>query len=106
MVLKLTPAEFLERRRADPSWAMLDVREPWEVEVAAIPESLHIPMSAIASRLDELDAGRPLAVVCHSGVRSLRVAEFLEQQGFAEVANIEGGIDAWSLEIDDTVPRY
>lgn len=106
MLLKFTPEEFLRHRRSNPSWVLLDVREPWEIELASIQDTLKIPMSAVASRIGELDREQPLAVVCHSGVRSLRVAEFLDQQGFAEVANIEGGIDAWSREIDDTVPRY
>ena len=63
-------------------------------------------MNTIPARLAELDAGRPVACLCHHGGRSQRVAMFLAQQGFANVANIAGGIDAWSQERDPSVPRY
>lgn len=63
-------------------------------------------MSDIAERYVELDSGRPLAVLCHSGVRSARVAEFLSGQGFTRIANIAGGIDAWSTDVDNSLPRY
>jgi rhodanese-related sulfurtransferase len=63
-------------------------------------------MGELTGRLTELDPSRPLACLCHHGARSLRVAAFLEQQGFAQLANITGGIDAWSREHDASVPRY
>ncbi len=106
VVVDLSPAEFVSRQQSGGDWSLLDVRERWEIEAASIAGSVNIPMAEISSRMRELDSDRPVAVICHSGVRSLRVAEFLEQQGFTTVANIRGGIDAWSLEIDNTVPRY
>jgi rhodanese-related sulfurtransferase len=63
-------------------------------------------MSEIPARLGELDAARPVACLCHHGTRSQRVASFLAQRGFGQVANIAGGIDAWSGELDGAVPRY
>lgn len=102
---QLAPAEFV-RRESSQSWQLLDVRECWETEVAAIERAIRIPMMEIPARLAELDARRPVAVICHSGVRSARVAEYLLAQGFATVANIAGGIDRWSLDVDDRVPRY
>ena len=89
---------------------VLDVREPWELQTASVTaegfDLVAIPMSQITTRLGELDAARPVAVLCHHGARSQRVAMFLAQQGFGEVANIAGGIEAWSQERDPTVPRY
>lgn len=89
---------------------VLDVREPWEVQTASVRpdgfELVTIPMNEIPGRLAQLDAGRPVACLCHHGARSQRVAMFLAQQGFAQVANIAGGIEAWSLEHDPGVPRY
>lgn len=89
---------------------VLDVREPEELQLARIQpdgfELLVIPMNDIPARLAELDAERPVAVLCHRGGRSQRVAMYLASNGFATVANIAGGIDAWSLERDDSVPRY
>jgi rhodanese-related sulfurtransferase len=90
---------------------VLDVREAWEVQTASVQpdasfELAVIPMSQMPGPLAQLDPDRPVAVLCHHGNRSQRVAMFLEQQGFAKVANIAGGIDAWSLERDAAVPRY
>lgn len=89
---------------------VLDVREPWELQEASVRadgfELLAIPMGSLASRLGELDPLRPLACLCHHGVRSQHVAAFLERQGFDHVANITGGIHAWSQECDPAVPCY
>ena len=90
---------------------VLDVREPWELQTASVKpdasfELAAIPMNEVPARMAQLDPGRPVACLCHHGGRSQRVAMFLEQQGFAKVANIAGGIDAWSLERDAAVPRY
>lgn len=89
---------------------VLDVREPWELEQAAVPaqgfELLTIPMGSLPARLNELDPERPTACLCHHGVRSLHVAAYLEHHGHECVANISGGIDAWAQEHDPSVPRY
>lgn len=85
---------------------LLDVREHDELAVAAVAEAVHIPMREIPARLTELDRDRPLVVMCHSGGRSRRVAEYLRSSGFVDVFNLRGGIDAWSVELDETVPRY
>jgi len=105
---ELTPTEFCERwpagRRDDVT--LLDVREPAEWQTARVADALHIPMQTVPGRLDELDPAHTYVVMCHGGVRSLRVAEFLAASGYARVFNLTGGIDAWSLEIDSSVPRY
>lgn len=89
---------------------VLDVREPWEFQTAHITpegfELLNLPMGQIPSQLATLDPERPVACLCHHGMRSMQVAMFLNHHDFAQVANIEGGIDAWSLQRDTTVPRY
>ena len=89
---------------------LLDVREPAEWQLASVDaagaESLRLPMHSLPPRLHELDPERPVAVLCHHGGRSMQVAMFLKQQGFARVANVAGGIDAWSLQVDPSVPRY
>lgn len=89
---------------------LLDVREPWEVGTArvapgAVPLAC-IPMNEVPGRLDELDPAEPVWVLCHHGMRSAQVAGFLERRGFAQVFNVAGGIDAWSLDVDHQVPRY
>lgn len=90
---------------------LLDVREPWEFELASLRadglETLNVPMSQIVQRVAELDPSRPTVCLCHHGMRSAQVAAFLEQRhGFASVTNFTGGIDAWSTEVDARVPRY
>jgi rhodanese-related sulfurtransferase len=89
---------------------VLDVREPWELKAAAVNpagfELVAIPMREIPARLAELDPARSIACLCHHGNRSQHVAAFLAQHGFSQLANIAGGIDAWSLERDPGVPRY
>ena len=107
MVDELSPRDVADRLRGGPhAPVLLDVREPFERETARIDPSLHIPMQEVPGRLVELPRDRPLVVYCHTGVRSAMVAGFLEQHGFRQVANLRGGIDAWSCEVDDQVPRY
>ncbi len=102
------PAETVsERLRRDPSsLVLLDVREPWERDLAVIEPSLHIPMAEVPQRLAELPTDRPIVVYCHGGARSAMIAGFLEHHGFESVANLAGGIDAWSVVVDPKVPRY
>lgn len=95
---------------AHPGSLLLDVREPWEVALAAIHidgvESLQVPMNELPERLAELDPARPIVCICHHGVRSVQVVAFLQRQGFDSVYNLAGGIDAWSAVVDTTVPVY
>jgi len=84
---------------------LIDVREPWEYKIAQIGGKL-IPQNEIPNRLSEIDRDREVIVHCHSGVRSQRIAEFLQQAGFPRVANLAGGIQAWSEQIDPKVPKY
>ena len=87
---------------------LLDVREPEEFATATIEGSLQIPMRTIPSRLADLEPhrGERIVVHCHHGGRSARVAQWLRDQGFEQVQNMAGGIDAWSQQVDPTVPRY
>jgi rhodanese-related sulfurtransferase len=104
------PAWFQAQAAADRPPVVLDVREPWELQAASVKaegfELVAMPMNEIPARLGELDPARPIACLCHHGTRSQRVASFLSQRGFDQVANIAGGIDAWSSERDPAVPRY
>ena len=106
---ELSPTEFADRW---PDYArgndvvLLDVREHDELAVAAVAGALHIPMREVPGRLADLDTQKPLVVMCHSGGRSRRVAEYLLGQGFTTVFNLRGGIDAWSTQLDSQIPRY
>jgi rhodanese-related sulfurtransferase len=85
---------------------LLDVREPWEVETAAIADSCAIPMHEIPGRLDEIPRDQPIVCICHHGVRSLQVAHYLARQGFGPLFNLTGGIDAWARDVDPACPTY
>ncbi len=106
MVEDVTPVDFVRHHAADDRWQLLDVREPWEVDIVTVSDARPIPMVEIPARLSELDKSQPLAVLCHSGVRSRRIAEFLHEQGFLKVVNIAGGIDAWAEHVDTSMKRY
>ena len=85
----------------------MDVREKNEFEIARIPNSKLIPLSEFSKRvLEELKPEMDLVLHCHHGGRSQRASEYLVSMGFKNVANLAGGIDAWSVEIDNTIPRY
>ena len=92
--------------RVEPKPFLLDVREPWEVQTCALDNFVNIPMGQIPARLDELNREQPVVVVCHHGIRSQRVALFLEHAGFEKVYNLRGGVDAWAKEVDPTFPVY
>jgi rhodanese-related sulfurtransferase len=93
---------------------VLDVREPWETLTASVQpladaqafDVLFMPMQSIPQRLAELPQDRPIACLCHHGIRSQQVAAFLLNRGFEQVVNIAGGIDAWSHELDASVATY
>jgi rhodanese-related sulfurtransferase len=108
-VPELSPTEFAARwpnYGSGDEVVLLDVREHDELAVAGLDGALHIPMRDVPARLEELDRAKPIVVMCHSGGRSRRVAEFLQGNGFPNVFNLKGGIDAWSMQIDSRVPRY
>lgn len=102
--------QWLASARATGMPVVLDVREPHELQMASVKADgfalLTIPMGVLPVRLSELDPAQPIACLCHHGGRSMQVAQFLMSRGFEHVANIAGGINAWSAERDPAVPRY
>ena len=85
---------------------LLDVREAWEIERAALADALWVPMHEVPNRVAELDATAEIVVVCHHGVRSFHIARFLEQQGFGHVYNLQGGVEGWARQVDPTMQTY
>jgi rhodanese-related sulfurtransferase len=107
MFRQLGASAVAQRLREGPdAIVLLDVREPFERRLASIAPSLHIPMNEVPDRMDEIPKDREVVVYCHVGARSILVAAFLEASGFPSVANLAGGIDAWAVEVDRSVPRY
>ncbi len=108
MVTQINVKQLAERLAEGQAVYLLDVRQPQEQEIAALPDSYLIPLGELPGRADEI---RPpddalVVVYCHHGIRSLSGAAILEQLGFKNVVSLTGGIDAWSLHVDPTVPRY
>ena len=95
---------YTHLKKTSTKRTILDVREPWEYQIACLPESLNIPMSEMFTRLTELDSQSEIIVICHHGIRSRAIAKLLEQQGFENVINLSGGIDSWSRTVDPDIP--
>lgn len=92
-------------RLAAAEAVLLDVREPFERSLATVAGALAVPMRELPARVGELPRDRPLHVLCHHGVRSRVVADWLVAQGF-DAHNVEGGIDAWATDVDASIGRY
>jgi molybdopterin/thiamine biosynthesis adenylyltransferase/rhodanese-related sulfurtransferase len=105
-----TPAisvhELKQKMDAREAFQLIDVREPFEHEIARIDGAKLIPLGEFAQRVDELQREQPIIVHCHSGKRSAQAVRLLQQRGFTNAYNLEGGIDAWSDQIDPSVPKY
>lgn len=116
MITQIRPAAFSQwlASQSDSTPLVLDVREPWEINMASIQplvdapafDVLFMPMQSIPNRLPELPQDRVIACLCHHGIRSQQVAAFLHHRGFEQVINIAGGIDAWSRELDASIAVY
>lgn len=90
----------------EPTPLLLDVREPAEFNICHIESSQLLPMGQVVAAIDDLPKERPIVVICHHGMRSLSIAMYLEQQGFEQVMNLSGGIDAWSRQVDLDMQTY
>ena len=110
MISQITPTDLPQWLQSQSAPVVLDVREPSEWQTASVQAEgftlVKLSMNDIPARLAELDPQQAIACLCHHGARSQRVAQFLVQNGFENVVNIAGGIDAWSLQRDASVPRY
>lgn len=107
--LQVAPRNVKERIDAGEQLVLIDVREPWEHQRARIEGSRLVPMNTVPANLPMLDGlgdEAALIVLCHHGIRSLQVVNWLREQGVEACQSMEGGIDRWSLEIDPAVPRY
>jgi adenylyltransferase/sulfurtransferase len=85
---------------------LLDVREPHELQISALPQAVNIPLGGLAAHLSELDSAEEMVIFCKSGSRSARALELLVSAGFKKVKNLKGGINAWAQEVDKSLPIY
>ncbi len=105
-ITQLSAIQLQKKIQNGEDLLLLDVREQNEFDYAHIEGSRLIPLSLIPLRRDELDSDKGIVLICHHGVRSMQASIFLEQCGFEQLYNLTGGIDAWSVECDSSVPRY
>ena len=95
-----------EMRKTGEEHTLLDIREEEELAISSIEGALHIPMNTLPENLDQLTKDHPIVVMCHVGGRSAQVCDWLNSNGFENAVNLEGGIFAWSADIDPSVPSY
>jgi len=106
MVPEISPRELAEQLKSDTPPLLIDVREPSEYDYCRIEGAQLKPMGDLMTWINELDKEAAIVCQCHTGVRSLQVARYLQRLGFKKVFNLRGGIDAWSVQVDPNVPRY
>ena len=106
MIKHLTPEQLKASLDENNSMLLLDVREPWEYALCHIDKSVNISMSNISSTVEKFDPESEIVVICHHGIRSLQVANYLAERGFNKLTSLEGGVDAWAKSIDQTMPQY
>jgi adenylyltransferase/sulfurtransferase len=106
MYQSITPKQAIERLKAGEQFRFIDVREPQEYAVARVEQAELLPLTRFNEWIDSLDADEEIVVMCHHGIRSANVCMYLTRNGFEKVFNLEGGIDLWSIEADENIPRY
>jgi rhodanese-related sulfurtransferase len=102
----ISPKELKTRLDKGDKLVLMDVREEWEYSLAKIDDSILIPLGTLPQSLTRLNRDSEIIAICHHGMRSADATNFLIQQGFQNVKNLVGGIDAWSTQVDGAVPRY
>jgi molybdopterin/thiamine biosynthesis adenylyltransferase/rhodanese-related sulfurtransferase len=102
----ITPADLSAEIERGEDLVLLDVREPWEAEIASLPGSMLVPLGSLESVIDKLDPAENFVVYCHHGMRSEQALRVLQQRGFDHARHLSGGIDAWSRDVDGDVARY
>jgi adenylyltransferase/sulfurtransferase len=103
---EMDPIDVRQLLETNPGAIIVDVREPFEFAICRVEDAIHLPMRQVPGAIDTLPRDQPIFVICHHGHRSRRVMQFLNDQGFAKVTNIRGGIDAWARTVDSSMKRY
>jgi adenylyltransferase/sulfurtransferase len=104
--LEISPQDLKKMREQGAPHLVVDVREKWELDVAALPDFKHIPLGELQTRFAELPKDRPLVMFCRSGRRSMDATLFLHKQGYGQAVNLRGGVLSWAAEIDPSMKTY
>lgn len=103
---QISVEELKKLRKISKPLLLLDVREDWEVEICKIEGSTHIPMAELFEKCDQLPKDKAIIVICHHGIRSLQVTQWLRRNGFKNAFNMAGGVDEWAVKIDKKMQKY
>ena len=106
MIEEINAVDAAKLKEQDPEVCFLDVREDMELEICRIDGALHIPMGTIPETFEQLPRSATIVVLCHHGMRSMQVAQFLQAQGFTDLKNLAGGIHAWAHSVDPNMAQY
>ena len=106
MSFTITVQELKRKLDLGEKLTLIDVREPWEYNIAKIEGAQLIPLGSLGTEYKKLEPNAEIVIHCHMGMRSMDATQFLLQQGFKNVKNLTGGINAWSMQIDPSVPKY
>ncbi|AIL12387.1 hypothetical protein IM40_00800 [Candidatus Paracaedimonas acanthamoebae] len=104
--VEITVQELSQLLKTDEDYCVIDVRNADEIEKAAFPEAVHIPLSELAQNVANIPQDKLVITLCHHGARSLNACYLLKEKGFDKVVSLRGGIDLWSKIIDPSIPRY
>ena len=102
----MSPSEINNKLKSGEDLLIIDVRESFELEICKLEDALHIPMMKVPFQLKKIPQDKELIVMCHHGVRSLRIVNYLKAQGISNVFNMDGGIDRWAKEVDNKMNKY
>jgi rhodanese-related sulfurtransferase len=105
-ILQIQPGELKQHLDAGREFVFLDVREPWEVDIAGLANTVNVPLGQLDAVPGRLDPEAEIVVICHHGIRSQRACQYLFAQGFKHLYNLSGGIDAWAACVDPGMARY
>jgi rhodanese-related sulfurtransferase len=106
MIQEINPIDAAAMQNLSPKAVFLDVREDPELAICRIEAALHLAMSVLATQFSAIPKDRPVIVLCHHGMRSRQVIQFLQSQGYDNLINLEGGIHAWAQEVDPNMATY
>ena len=104
--MEMSVADLAQWRAESRRFQLIDVRENWERDIVAVADAVALPMAEVPTRLDAVARDVPVVVMCHHGGRSMRVTQWLRQQGYANAVNLAGGIDSYARELDPSLPTY
>lgn len=105
-IKNLMPEQVQQLLNENADIVLLDVREKWEFEICNIDSSINIPMNEVPAAVKNLAEDRETIIICHHGARSMQVAHYLENTGFSDIINLDGGVDAWARLVDPAMPQY